>query len=429
MGGLLVSSVQAAQSTAPSELRVVVPETGLAAVGEPRVFVRVFQNGQPRLGTPASPVLQRWQTALGSWTDLNLVELEGPQTWFTALLDTGAAGHLITLATAQRFGIVALPGITGISQGHFGVMESAVSYPYGLALAGSRGYLGEAPVDEFRPVQNAAQFYVDVRARNPAQLIQLGGINLIGMPAMRQYLFELDPSAMSPGSREFKMPATAEERRALHTRVAGPSVRILASGTMPKEGVLRLPLRYVDRGFVSRTLAGARSPVMAESPVLIGVRSWANGRWFVGNWMLDTGAAMSFVSRRQALALGWTPQAPESLSATNLTVQDVTGAQRWRMAMRLDKLEMRNPQNQILEFQNATVLIQDVSSLQPDGSQFALDGVIGNNLLLPSRRSAPDAEAGEYVKAPFKRVFIDGYRAELGFEPHTWPTNTALAQP
>jgi hypothetical protein len=411
----------AAQPTSAPELRVVVPDTGLAAVGYPRVFVRLFEEGRPKIGAAASPVLQGWQTARRSWADLNLAELEQPQTWYTAMLDTGASVHLVTRATAQRFGIATMPGFFYVNEGGFSNLETALSYPYSLALAGSHGNLGEFPVDSFVPVQTHAQFGVDTRPRNPLQLVQMGGVNLIGMPAVRRHLFEIDPSALSPSAGRLKVPSSIEEVRAAHTNLVGPMVRIRPAGTMPTNGILRLPLRYIDLNNVRLTLAGGRSPELTESPVLMGARAQANDRWFVGNWMLDTGATTSFISRRQALSLGWTPQSPESLSATNLTIRDVAGTRQWRMAMRLETLEFRNPFNHVLEYRDVTVLIQDVKATQPDGSQFALDGLIGNNLLLPSLKDLRVDGSGEWVAAPFKRVFIDGYRAELGLEPHVWP--------
>jgi len=422
-----LTAIRAGQPLTATELRVVVPETGVSAVGYPRVLVRLFENGRPKVGAAASPIVQQWQTALGSWVDLNLAELEGPQTWYTAMLDTGASGHQVTLATAERFAIVALPGYYVHAEGSFSATVSPVSYPYALAVAGTRGTLGEFPADPFVPVQEASQFSIDARARNPAQLIQLGGINIIGMPAMRRSLFEIDPSSMVPRAGRLEMPTSVEAVRALHTNTVAPSVRILPTGTMPTNGVLRLPLRYVNLRLARQTLAGLRSPTLSENAVLMGVRTTYKDRQQIGHWMLDTGSPVSFISRRQALALGWTPTADEALSATNLTLRDIAGTRQWRMAMQLDKLEFRNPLDQILEFQNVTVLIQDITNTQPDGSQFALDGLIGNNLLLPSVKNLQAGGGGEFVPAPFRRVFIDGFRAELGVEPHQWPSPATAA--
>jgi len=414
-----------AASAAPPELRVVVPETGLVSLGYPRVFAQLYENGRPKVGAPASPVLQHLQTVAEDWADLNLAELEGPHTWFTAVLDTGASGHLLTRSTVERFGILALPGVYIVHEAKFSSFTTPISVPYGLTLAGSQGNLGEAPSGPFTRVQPAAQFAYDLRPQNPAQLIQLGGINLIGMPAIRGHLIEIDPSNLRPRKQTLRVPENPAELRAFYTNSAGPIVRIHRTGSMPTNGVLRLPLRYIDLSSVQRTLAGNRSPTRSENPVLMGARAWSGDRWFIGNWLLDTGAEMSFISRRQALALGWTPQAAESLSATNLTIQDVTGEKRWRMAMRLDKLEFRNPGNQILEFRDATVLVQDVSFTQPNGNEFQLDGLIGLNLLLPSLRDLNADGGGKFVGGPFKRIFLDGYRAELGVEPHEWPEPTS----
>lgn len=96
--------------------------------------------------------------------------------------------------------------------------------------------------------------------------------------------------------------------------------------------------------------------------------------------------------------------------------------------MRLDKLEFRNPLGQVLEFGDATVLIQDVNSTQPDGSQFMLDGLVGCNLLLPALKPSEGGGSWEWVPSPFKRVFLDGYRAELGLEPPVWPASSTQGE-
>ena len=119
------------------------------------------------------------------------------------------------------------------------------------------------------------------------------------MYAIRSY-YEIDPSNLRPAKLRPDSLGSVAAIRAAYTNMAGPAVTIRPAGTMPTNGVLRLPLRYMDLSRVHQTLAGHRSPELAENPVVMGVRAQANGRWFIGHWMLDTGSPVSFISRRQA---------------------------------------------------------------------------------------------------------------------------------
>ncbi len=431
-GGWAVG-LHSAPAQPPPDKRLVIARTGQISLGFPRVFARLYAGGRPLVGVPLSPRLQQWRTGLGQWYDLNLAEMEGPQTAYTAVLDTGADSHVIPLATAQRFGLQMLTGIYGVNEGFFGTVRTWVSAPYGLALAGSRGRLGERPEQTFVPALAAANFSMDDRARTPVQLIRLGGMNLIGMPAIRRYLFEIDPSAIRPRAQQVEWPDTPEKLRQMSTNVVGPEVRIHPSGKMPTNGVFRLPLRYVKLTQVRMSLATGPSPDLSENPVLVGVRATASGRQYVGNWLLDTGCAVSLIAPHQAVRLGWTPRSTGSLSVTNFSIRDITGESRKLLAMTLDKLEFRNPLHQILEFQDAQVLVQEIRFTQTDGSVFRLDGVIGNNLLLPALENLKADGEGEFVPAPFKKVWLDGFRAELGLEmqeiPNGWDDPPPAAAP
>ena len=421
---LVTTQLHAAESAEAEgkDPRLMVPKVGEVAIGYPRVFVRVYDGSRLQTGRPVSGMLQSWKIRYGQWYDLNLAESFGVQTSFTAMLDTGANAHMATLDTADRFGLTLFEDVVYIMDGLFDTINTRVSLPVSVALAGTQGKLGEVPMKPFVPVLPAANFGVDLRTYQPAQLVAVGGINLIGMPAIRRHVFEFDPSDMEPVPP--RPPVNEDgnvDLKDFFDFTAGPAVNIYPSGFTPTNFVYRQPLRYVDLSRVRASLAGGPTPDMAENPVIVGIRTTVGERTFVGNWLLDTGSPVTIVSRNQAVALGMDPRRASSGAAGDRSFSDITGARRNLPSMKLEKLEMRNPAGQIVEFQEVPVMVGDIRNRQPDGSEFHLDGLIGNNLLLPSVNDPSPTSIGEFVEAPFRRVWIDGYRAELWLEPHEVP--------
>jgi hypothetical protein len=387
-----------------------------SAMGYLRVFAQVYLDGRPVVGRPAADVLQRARAVKGEYMDLNLAASAGPHAWWTAVLDTGANNHSVNQDTVERFGLGHVSDLVTIVSGADGEGVKGNSWIYSLALAGSNGRLSEQPATPFIPVERYARFDLELERYQPWRNVSPDGANLIGITAIRQMVVEVDTDnatvAMLGERLDNSSPRAFDE--SLRGITAGPRVRILPPSFRPTNQVVRLPLRFVDS---SRLLWGGTPPTpqRATTPMLMGVRITQNEKPVIGNFVFDTGSAATIISRRMAFALGLVPDAGPAYDRPDFQ-ESLTGANNREVnapGFVLDSIEVRAPDGQIIQWRKVPVLVHDMVIRQADGRHAVQDGILGNNLFLPSTDGELTERGLKLRAAPFKRYWIHGPMGEV----------------
>ncbi|HAV63379.1 MAG TPA: hypothetical protein DCY13_13560 [Verrucomicrobiales bacterium] len=388
-----------------------------SAMGYPRIFVRLHANGALMVGQPAPDVVQRARALRGDWTDLNLASSQGVQSWWTAVLDTGATTYSVNQETAARF--LLKPGGDSIvlNTGIDGESVKTRSMIYSLSIAGSHGRVSEQPSMPFVPVEDTARFVLETTAYRPQYRLRPDGANLIGMLGIRHFTIEIDSSNVTLEQLAKPLDLSSPEgfEGSLHNLVAGPRVVIRPPAFRPTNDVVRLPLRYVDSGQLNTPRATAAPHPAGITPMVMGVRTSEGERRFVGNFVFDTGSPVTMISRWHAYQLGLIPHAdriydqPEYEAALRGTSnRNIDGS-----GFIIDSLEVVNPAGQIIKWRNVPVVVHDVAERQYTGGFYIHDGIIGNNLLLPTTDGSFSAGGLNVSPAPFEKWWVHGPSGEL----------------
>jgi len=399
---------------------IVIKGVKRAAMGYPRVFTRVFFKGNLVRGEPSPGAVQRARTEKGDWLDLNLTEGSGPQGWWTSVLNTGVGGYALNQETAARFQIKAMWDALFYVQDIDGTVAKGVSPTVTLNIAGANGMLADTPDTPFVFVQDLAQFAIELQPYNPRYAVLPSGMNLVGMQAIRRFTFEIDPSNMKPEVLSKPIDVSSDEAvyASLKKVVAGPKVRIYPASYRPTNNIVVMPMRYVNYSQIVASDISRTYPNQAASPVLMGVKTTKGDREFIGNFLFDTGSPVTIISRKHAYQLGLIPSANPSFDKPEFrdSVTGAAGRQINAPGFKIDSLKMRNPAGQIIEWQDVPVLVHDVWIELANGSRVVRDGIIGNNLFLPST-DGDFADVGlEIAPAPFPRFWIHGPSGELWIE-------------
>jgi hypothetical protein len=254
----------------------------------------------------------------------------------------------------------------------------------------------------------------------PQQRVSPEGANLIGFPAIRQLLIEIDNGNATPAmlGEPIDMSSARAFEESLQGITAGPRVRLLPPAFRPTNDVIRLPVRYVD---ASRSRLGpqATTPQLATAPLLPGVRAGHGGRQVTGNFLFDTGSSITMISRRLAFGLGLITSADPRQDRPDFENQFVGANNREIKApgFIVDTLELLAPDGRIVQWRKVPVLVHDVPVRQEDGGFEVHDGIIGNNLFLAST----NGELGDYglkvQAAPFSKYWFHGPLGELWLLP------------
>jgi hypothetical protein len=391
-----------AMAAAPGE-PVVVAGTLEAAVGQPLVHVQL-RDGK-RILTAAPTELERL-----------LDDGAGEVRSFTAYLDTGSSAFVISRSTAARFGVEAVPGAVYHEVGLHGSVQMGVSRPYGVALGDYSGEPTEVPA-EFLSVAREAALQLNLVAAPEGLALFGGGIDVVGMPAIRRLVVEIDPTAMSDRLQDAFRPGDDLLDR-LESLAVQPAVRLHSSRTRPRSVDLQIELEYVD--YSRRRHPDNRGPLpeLAANPMITGVVTEHGSRTCTGDWFLDTGAAISIISTSHARALGLYDDAGNPVGPPDFTVVvgGIGGDVKPAPGYVLDRVRVGALRKRSLEFHGVHVVVRDVGIELPDGKRFVLHGVLGMNLLLPSASGLSSGDVTAVAPAPFRRVWIDGPRHMLSLD-------------
>jgi len=384
------------------------------AVAEPARVVTVRATGEGALGQlVVGLTVGGGRTATSGGDDLAaLLGNAG-----IAILDTGASAHVLSAATAARAGVEAEPGARYVEVGVAGEHALGVSRPCTLALSAVvlpdlAALLGAATADEPRApaapsmarAPRAARDAVTLAAERlllhapPADAAapELGALlDVVGMPALLQMV-----AAITPG------------------RSIGPVlVEVLAKDARETADVW-VPLVLEDFNRPHDPRNRGPLPALASNP-LVTVRARAAGASVEGRWLLDTGAAVTMLSRATARALGLVDDGGRPLRKAEfaLPLAGISGPERSLPGYRIDRLEIAAEHDSALVFPRPAVVVQDISVTDDAGRTRTLDGVLGMNLLLASGSDLRDGAFATEHEPAFTRIVLDMPRARLGLTP------------
>jgi hypothetical protein len=221
--------------------------------------------------------------------------------------------------------------------------------------------------------------------------------DVVGMPAIREAVVEIRSATAGAA------PLVVE----IHPRGA----RVPAD--------VWVPLDLVD--FNRRAHPANRGPLpsLTVNPMIPGVRVTAGARHAEGDWLLDTGSAVTILSSPLARALGLVDAAgrPARPPAFALPVGGISGAERSLPGFRLDRLELAAADGRTIVVEDPAVLVHDVVTTTDDGVEHRLDGILGMNVLASSGSGMTLAGFARTYAPAFARVVIDVPGRRLGLTP------------
>lgn len=407
------------------------------------LFVSSAAVDQPRINVAFAPAATPFNPFVGEGVDPNNPDDTTPTIQVPAFWDTGASGMIISEGVAEALGMnrqtfggqdvifsdVAPGGLTP-----FWVSEEVV-----VRIAPSLGLLDGTPEYEDH-FSNPANFTTSYAATGPVparlQIGPIGGgnpllgdLNVMGMPTMLGKIAVFDPRPTNNfltlidddvGNENFDvlMRSYMYDGDNLPGTVPGGGAPTLLNPGIPDYDV-SIALSYADFSrFTTLEPAGAAPPSLAYNPFVgpnpvLGpqpgdsppVVMRMGNLQMEGSWLLDTGAAASFISEGKAAELGvsYDPANPPgsdtpqllgvpldrqfTLALSGISGETITVAGFYADEMILPTEQAADPSNpddpQNLKYVGAPVLVFDIELLDPDtGAISTLDGILGMNFFV-----------------------------------------------
>lgn len=388
----------------------------VASMDQPRVSVMLHRPKQ------AEPLFAKGDAAMAELLGLDKAAAE-KVTSFAAFLDTGASGISISTQTADSLGIQRL-SINGKRVlfhdiGVGGTDQFNVSEPLTISLGAYQalGLSGDAA--SFKPIPVEWNTQVGPLGGGGLLGMLMGGINIVGMPAMAGKIVVIDARPVNSFSDT------------LRVQVIDPRSDVVSLPDTHR----RVAMSYADfTSFTTVEPAGATRPVSTANPFIGRAPSLPegtkperditithNGKSSRAGWLLDTGAAASMISKRQAQALGVRYKlAPDGSELTELegvpknkqftlTIGGI-GGQKTAAGFYIDEMRVPTAEGDDLVYKPAPVLVLDITVEHPTTKQkVTLDGVFGMNFLVASAEITggliPDL--GKMVEGPYDWIVID----------------------
>jgi hypothetical protein len=416
---VLVLACLAAFAAPASADAFVVSGTLEAAAGQPRIHTRLIYQGN---------VLTALSQLAG--LDLGLEDLlggDGIERSFMAYFDTGAGAYVLSQSTAGRFGLPIANNTVYHEVGLKGETPMSVSMPVSIAIADSSGMIDDQPTGAFHVVERDGRAMINrsnpMAADADPQMAQLIGalmeINVVGMPAIEQFVVEIDPAPMEGGLDALDPNTDALALlENLDNLGVGPAVR-LHPPNHPRPGVdIVIDLNYVDFNRYRNPSDRGAKPTLARNPMIERIVTHRGNAQHRGSWLLDTGAAVSIISVAQARQLGLVSAAGEPIVDRQFTlpITGISGGATQADGFVLDRLVVPVRGGNEIVYRNAHVIVHDISIVLDDGSAVTLDGVFGLNLLLPTISGMATGLPTGVAPGPYKNIWIDGPGATLELE-------------
>ena len=443
LAALLAFSAAPSAWAGPTTRTVRVGRTLEAVPGYPRVHAQLRKNGQAITGAPMKLSTLQSLQQLGDLSDLDkmLETAQGPAQSFRAFLDTGASAYVISKTTAERFDIRKAPNAVYHETGLHGETPMNVSAPYTLALAGSSGKLMGTP-GKFHVVDRHARLQLNRKApKNPLIELAMGAIDVIGMPAIRQHVVQINPAPMTGGAgaasaaQALKNIETLKDLQSsdflenIGDVGAGPAVTLHPPGHEPVGVDLVIDLKYVDYARRQNPHDRGPLPTMTANPVVPRIETRHGNASFTGDWLLDTGAPASLISTEHARALGLYDKHGQPTRARDfaLPLGGVGGQIKPVPGYRIDALRVPTADGRVIVYRDVSVLVTDITIKQDDGRTITLDGIFGTNLLLPTVAGMGSGLPTDMAPGPYAQVWIDGPDGRLLLKRRDTQDNTTNA--
>jgi hypothetical protein len=375
-----------------------------------------------------------------------------------AFLDTGASGILLSSNTADGLGIRRLTATTDAQTTRPTTRQVKVIF-HDIGVGGGDEFNVSEPIyawiAPFTPgtnTQNTADYSQRTDQAFRAQIgpLNLGGgileqlvladLDVFGMPAMAGKVVVMDPRPVNGFDDTMR------------TYVYEPGTPYRAAREKSDPGIpatnRHVKLTYVSFApFTSTTPQGAAGPTMGANPVIgpdptqrvdaaAGARAPAgvvvvhNGKQSAGSWLLDTGAAASMISTKQAEALGVTYVAGTQAAGApvlkgvpvekqfTLTIGGI-GGQKKSAGFYLDQLRVPTIEGDPLVYRHAPVLVADITVEDPATKRkITLDGVFGVNFLVASAHVTEGLlpDIGNLAPGAFEWIVFDEPKGILGVQ-------------
>lgn len=365
--------------------------------------------------------------------------LEGQTFNVEAFLDTGAGAIVLSNETADALGIrhetVAATNPAEVRFQDVGVAGTgafAVSEPIFLsvapmapnvdvdqkdAIAGSYSLNCGPFRTEIGPLGGAADWLTS---------LALANMDIAGMPVITGKIVVMDPVDVNNMSDKIR------------TFVYDPKTLAANPTQIPRTSLhVRLTEVQFSR-FTTTTPASSPGPAMCANP-MIGPDPFGaganpappvvlghHGKTSSGTFLLDTGAAASLISKKQAALLG-VSYSPGTEGGDHPVLVGVPANRQFTLSLGgiggmkksagffLDKLSLPTAEGKPITFVHAPVLVADVTVKDASGKEFTLDGVFGMNFLVASAmvdESALLPDIANLTPGAFRWIVID--------EPHRW---------
>lgn len=400
-----------------------------ASMDQPRVTLTVRR-------TPAGPPLAaKGDAGLAQMLGLDKEAAENVA-GFSAFLDTGASGVLISKSTADALGVTVLrtgadrrtPEIIFHDIGIGGTDQFHVSEPLHVSFGPYQALGGLAPDHLLQPAGGPWNCQVGPLSGGGILETLIGGINILGMPAMVGRIVYMDPRPVNrmDDVMQVKLLTPEQARQA----------------NLPKTD-RHIVLSYGDFGpFTTVEPANARRPITAPNPFIGPDPTGKNprksapivlthrGRKSEASWLLDTGAAASMISVRQAERLGIRYKEGTQGTASpvlegvprekqfTLAVGGI-GGMKTSAGFYVEEMRIPTTEGDDLVYRPAPVLVNDITVEHPQTKQqVTLDGVLGMNFLVASANVSGGMipNIGNSVSGPFDAIIIDHTTGIMGVQ-------------
>ena len=306
---------------------------------------------------------------------------------FEVFVDTGASGFVISKVIVDWFGIGPAHFIGEFTEtGIAGEETGDVTLPWTIKVL--NGSLTGADPD---PPESAfidfGEFSLWTR-RYSDFFDEFDPISIIGMPIISQRVMVMDPTPLEELDRmkTFLLPH------------GDPNI---------PDAQLNAHVAIELRQFVpDEPPPGEVFPATSDNPVIPGVIVVDDQLGSTGEWLLDTGAAGSFISIAQANAIGLSDGVTldDVLDdAEFLTEVGGIGGTAFVPGFVVDEVRVPTTEGFDLVFQNVEIMVLDVAGL---------DGVFGMNFLVPSLSLHRDIDGPGY----FERIVIDTANRVMGLD-------------
>lgn len=362
-----------------------------------------------------------------------------------AFLDTGASGVLLSQEAAAPDAL----NLTRATSNGQKIQFQDVGVAGGDAFDVSTAIYGAlAPVtglgQDSIPVEDFNQSFGPTRVQinqNPADPFLGDELNVIGMPGLQGKVAVMDPTPLNA--------TDPSQLDGMHTFIYSPGTPYHAATKNTNPGIpntnRHVKLSYANFAkYTTTTPAGAAGPTLASNP-FIGpnpVRAagtidntpmihLANGgKAADGSFLLDTGAAASFISRNIATQLGvhyktgtYGTDNPVLLDANGVRVANQftlpiggIGGAITAAGFFADSMAIPTTEGQSIRFLKAPVLVLDVTVTDPaTHANTTLDGDFGMNFLVASI-AVDGTTLGDGAAGAFDWITFDQPKGILGLD-------------